>query len=234
MEDVEPTHYPQLGLFKDKFYTDWTVLVGVATSALAAYAAVKDYGKIDSLAADDWFALSIDVGIGAGVNCLLFGYLPALARWKFAKKPMATPESSEYMPQWKYFALVLMIAGFVAIVGLESNDPVGRIGAVAEQCVPKGSDEICVEAEYLGDKKILLTSSWNYSSPQFVTGSQVSRIQWVSRVDCNTQNGYVESLVGFDSSGNQVSILSSARNEMMRGLESNQLIPSIPQMCSSM
>jgi hypothetical protein len=232
MEDVEPTHSPQLGLFKDKFYTDWVVLLGVITSALGAYAVTKDYGRIDSLVAYDWFALSIDVGIAAGLNCLLFGYLPALGRWRFNKKPMSTPESSDFMPQWKYFLLVALISGGVTIAGLNTNDPAGPAGTVAQRCMPKGSDELCVEAEYLGNKKILLTSSWNYASPQFITGSQVSRIQWVSRIDCNTQVGYVESLSGFDVSGNQVSILFDTRNEMMRGLESEQLRPSIPQMCS--
>jgi hypothetical protein len=231
-ENLQKVNKP--GLFRDKFYTDWVVLLGVAAAAAGAYGATRNYGNIQEMNSADWTALTIDAGIASVINALIFGYIPAALRRKFTKKNLSQTELAENMEPWKFPLLVLMASAIVVFAGLNANDEFAPVGVSGSRCVPKGVDELCVEAKYLGEKRISLMTDWNYSSVQMISGLRVAKISWLSRVDCNSELGYIEYLKAFDPYGNKVELPISVKDQMIDGLESNQLQPSVSQMCSKM
>lgn len=231
-ENLQKVNKP--GLFRDKFYTDWVVLLGVAAAAAGAYGATRNYGNIREMNSADWTALTIDAGIAAAINVAIFGYIPAGLRRKFSRENAHQADSVDYMQPWKFPLLVLMSSAIVVFAGLNANDEFAPVGLSESRCVPKGADEMCVEAKYLGEKRVSLMTDWNYSSVQLISGLRVRKISWLSRVDCNSDLGYIEYLKAFDPYGNKVELPISVKNQMIDGLESNQLQPSVSQICSKM
>ncbi len=221
-----------MGLFYREFHADWTVWLGLSTAAFAAYSVSKNYGNSQDLTIDDWFALSIDVLFGAGINMLIFGFLPAIFRRRSLRASAATSKPGEYMPTWTFLLLALAICSLVVVISSNENEAAISNGATVNRCVPKGVDELCIEGKYLGASKMSLQSTWKYASQKAVAGYLVAEISWMSKIDCEFQSGYVEYLDAYDSFGGRVDLPASIQNQMIEGIESDQLSQLVAQACA--
>ena len=232
MEIEEVSDSGEIGLFREKFYTDWVAILGLAGAAIGAFSATRGYENARDFVASDWVALAIDASIGAGINLLIFGFVPAIFRRRSLRASGAKSKPGEFMPTWKFLLLVLAICPIVVIVSANGNDSQLGTGASMNRCMPKGADELCVEAEYLGGERISLKSTWKYSSIQSLAGYSVSRISWVTQIDCEPRSGSVNALYVYDEIGEQIPLAFDIRDQVIEGIESDQLSQIVAQACA--
>jgi hypothetical protein len=232
LKDSNDSEVTEIGLFREKFFTDWVVILGLVTAAMGAFSATRSYGNARDFVTNDWVALTIDATISAGANLLIFGFVPAIFRRRSLRASGAKSEPGEYMPSWKFLLLALAICPLVVVISANENEAAMSNGATVNRCVPKGVDELCIEGKYLGANKMSLQSTWKYASQKAVAGYLVSEISWMSKVDCEAQSGYVEYLDAYDSFGGRVNLPDSIRNQMIEGIQSDQMVPLTAQVCA--
>jgi hypothetical protein len=231
MEIEEVSNSAEIGLFREKFYTDWVVILGLAGAAMGAFSAARGYGNARDFVASDWVALAIDASIGAGINMLIFGFLPAIFRRRSLRASGAKSKPGEYMPTWKFPLLVLALCPIVVIAAANTNEAGMSLGTSMSRCVPNGADEVCIDAKDLGGNEFEIRTTWKYSTERSISGLSVSEVSWMSKIDCNLKTGYVDYLFVYNSDGGRVDIPDFERNQMMRGINTEQMGPIVAQAC---
>jgi hypothetical protein len=220
-----------IGLFYEKFWTDWIAILGLAAAALGAYSAVRGYGNARDLTSNDWTAINIDAAIGAGINLLIFGYVPAFFRRRKAQSESQISSVAYLHPEWKMPLLVVVICAIVVIAGANTNEAGMGSGTSMRRCVPNGADEVCIDAKDLGGNEFEIRTTWKYSTERSISGLSVSEVSWMSKIDCNLKTGYVDYLFVYNSDGGRVDIPDFERNQMMRGINTEQMGPIVAQAC---
>lgn len=217
-------------LFISPFYQDWTIILALATVVYSSWNSASSYGKLSDFASDDWVAIVVDIFFVVCVQGLFFGVIPAVLRRRWSKKSSENIYDQPALKSQWFWSLMIAAAVLTSLFTIMTSSSDSRSAASGEQCEQRGADELCLEVTDLGEGKVSLVSTWNYAESQIIDGQFVRTIRYGAVIDCNLRSGYVNKFETLDSSGARVNISQMNRQQMIDGIEKEQLsqIPDSP------
>lgn len=232
---------PTPDLVRNDLEINWVLGLSSIATAGGVYSMTKEYGSFQTFVASDWIALIIDVMTTAVIWSLLLAVLPNAIRRRRIRKGIRESKPQVLVPVSKFLGFMVVVACVAAVLGVLNSDPVSSassskdsliVGSREKRCEMRGADELCVEVVYLGNERASTEMSWTYAVDKLIFGQTISRLVWKAVIDCQLQTGEIEYLFAYDRQAMRVDIDEMARNQMLEGIQLQQLDPLVAKQCA--